>query len=66
MSCPTLDARPKGDIRQVWLLSCGGCGATREVAVQTRKYALQRLIDAGCQESVREGLLRPKCAGGQP
>ena len=57
------EGKPKGDIRQVWLFTCGGCGATREVPVQTRQYALQMLKDAGCHESVRQGLC-PKCAAG--
>ncbi|HEU0167818.1 MAG TPA: hypothetical protein VFS62_08580 [Chloroflexota bacterium] len=59
------DTKPKGGIRQVWLFTCGGCGATQELPVQTRHYALQMLLDAGCHDSARLGLLCPQCSAKQ-
>ena len=58
------DAKAKGGLKQVRLFTCGGCGATRDLSVQTRQYALQMLLNAGCRESTDLGLLCPKCAAG--
>jgi len=57
-----LASKPKGDIEQRWIFTCGGCGAKRELRAQGRDYARYLVEQSGGYEHRQKGWLCSVCA----